>query len=86
MNKAMMVGKLRGLRMQIEREMIQDGLGEELNEDQASLLADVCLWLDLDETETRYVMGAVVDEVMGPALVGVCEGRGLEPMPMVRVV
>jgi hypothetical protein len=48
---------LRRLRLDIEREMAEDGLEPCLADAQAAMLIDVCRALGLKDTETRYVLG-----------------------------
>jgi hypothetical protein len=48
---------LRRLRLDIEREMAEDGLEPCLADAQAAMLVDVCRALGLKDTETRYVLG-----------------------------
>ncbi len=49
--------RLRVLRLRIERELQDDGLGWTLDDAQAAIFADVCRVLGMDEGEMLFVMG-----------------------------
>lgn len=49
--------RLRRLRLDIERQMAEDGLESCLADAAAAMLIDVCRALGLKDTETRYVLG-----------------------------
>jgi len=58
------VMRLRVMRLRIERELQDEGLGYTLDDAQAALLADVCRILGLDEGETLFVMGEAYSRLL----------------------
>lgn len=62
--KAALVRRLYDLRVEIEKEMAQEGLEERLTDTQASMLIDVCQAFNLADDDVRHVVGECAFEYL----------------------